>query len=105
MFEWLPEEETPLVVDDGIELPQVIIMMMVMVMVIILLPQLELIQNFTADCTTNYSTGSFTCLEVVFRFKRRLGWVLQTFFLFFIAPLYTDVDAGTSCSTHTSPPV
>ena len=26
MFEWLPEEETPLVVDDGIELPQVIIM-------------------------------------------------------------------------------
>ena len=50
-------------------------MMMLMVMVIILLPQLELIQNFTADCTTNYSTGSFTCLEVVFRFKRRLGWV------------------------------
>ena len=40
VFEWLPEEETPLVVDDGIELPQVIIMMvmMVMVMVIILLP-------------------------------------------------------------------
>ena len=36
VFEWLPEEETPLVVDDGIELPQVIIMMMVMV--IILLP-------------------------------------------------------------------
>ena len=83
MFEWLPEEETPLVVDDGIELPQVTIMIMmmvmVMVMVIILLPQLELIQNFTADCTTNYSTGSFTCLEVVFRFKRRLGWVMQTF--------------------------
>ena len=26
VFEWLPEEETPLVVDDGIELPQVIIM-------------------------------------------------------------------------------
>ena len=77
VFEWLPEEETPLVVDDGIELPQVIIM--VIVMVIILLPQLELIQNFTADCTTNYSTGSFTCLEVVFRFKRRLGWVMQTF--------------------------
>ena len=79
VFEWLPEEETPLVVDDGIELPQVTIMVMVMMMVIILLPQLELIQNFTADCTTNYSTGSFTCLEVVFRFKRRLGWVVQTF--------------------------
>ena len=58
VFEWLPEIDTPLVVDEGIELPQ-----------------LELIQNFTADCTTNYSTGSFTCLEVVFRFKRRLGSV------------------------------
>ena len=58
VFEWLPEIDTPLVVDEGIELPQ-----------------LELIQNFTSDCTTNYSTGSFTCLEVVFRFKRRLGWV------------------------------
>ena len=57
----------------------VMVMMMLMVMVIILLSQLELIQNFTADCTTNYSTGSFTCLEVVFRFKRRLGWVGQTF--------------------------
>ena len=87
--------------------------MVVMVMVIILLPQLELIQNFTADCTTNYSTGSFTCLEVVFRFKRRLGWVLQTFMhfsfysLYSLLPLYiyTDVDAGTSCSTRTSPPV
>ena len=56
VFEWLPEDDTPLVVDEGIELPQ-----------------LELIQNYTADCTTNYSTGSFTCLEVVFKFKRRLG--------------------------------
>ena len=56
VFQWLPEDATPLVVDEGIELPQ-----------------LELIQNFTSDCTTNYSPGSFTCLEVVFRFKRRLG--------------------------------
>ena len=56
VFEWLPEIDVPLAVDEGIELPQ-----------------LELIQNFTADCTSNYSTGSFTCLEVVFRFKRRLG--------------------------------
>ena len=31
VFEWLPEEETPLVVDDGIELPQVTIMIMMMV--------------------------------------------------------------------------
>ena len=56
VFEWLPENDMPLVVDEGIELPQ-----------------LELISNFTADCTSNYSTGTFTCLEVVFRFKRRLG--------------------------------
>ena len=56
VFEWLPDHEMPLVVDTGIELPQ-----------------LELISNFTADCTSNYSTGTFTCLEVVFRFKRRLG--------------------------------
>ena len=59
VFQWLPEDATPLVVDEGIELPQ-----------------LELIQNFTSDCTTNYSTGSFTCLEVVFRFKRRLGYFM-----------------------------
>merc|ERR1711953_764431 len=59
VFEWLPESDTPLVVDEGIELPQ-----------------LELIQNFTADCTTNYSTGTFTCLEVVFKFKRRLGYFM-----------------------------
>merc|ERR1711953_1332677 len=63
VFEWLPENDTPLVVDEGIELPQ-----------------LELIQNYTADCTTNYSTGTFTCLEVVFKFKRRLGYFMfQTY--------------------------
>ena len=55
IFEWYPPESIPLVVEP------------------LQLPQLELIQNYTADCTTNYSTGSFTCLEVVFRFKRRLG--------------------------------
>lgn len=59
VFEWLPENDMPLVVDEGIELPQ-----------------LELISNFTADCTSNYSTGTFTCLEVVFRFKRRLGYFM-----------------------------
>jgi len=59
VFQWLPEVDMPLVVDDGIELPQ-----------------LELIKNFTDDCTSNYSTGTFTCLEVVFKFKRRLGYFM-----------------------------
>ena len=39
------------------------------------LPQLELTDTFTADCTAQYSTGNFTCLEVVFKLKRRLGSV------------------------------
>jgi len=59
IFMWLAPEEVPLVVDEGIELPQ-----------------LELIENYTADCTTNYSTGEFTCLEVVFRLRRRLGYFM-----------------------------
>merc|ERR1719412_1480106 len=59
VFQWLPEVDMPLVVDDGIELPQ-----------------LELIKNFTDDCTSNFSTGTFTCLEVVFKFKRRLGYFM-----------------------------
>ena len=80
VFEWLPEHETPLVVDDGIELPQ-----------------LELIQNFTADCTTNYSTGSFTCLEVVFRFKRRLGWVS---FIFLSSSVCSAGDVASSDIFH-----
>jgi hypothetical protein len=49
----------PLDVDKGIELPQ-----------------LELISTKNDDCTTMYSTGKFTCLEVVFTFKRRLGYYL-----------------------------
>ncbi|XP_020717523.1 glycine receptor subunit alpha-4 isoform X1 [Ceratitis capitata] len=53
IFQWDPT--TPLVVDENIELPQV-----------------ALIRNETADCTQVYSTGNFTCLEVVFTLKRRL---------------------------------
>ena len=95
VFEWLPEDDTPLVVDEGIELPQ-----------------LELIQNFTSDCTTNYSTGSFTCLEVVFRFKRRLGWVYclkeaNKDYNFYTNSrnLYNLYILGTSCFTLASRPV
>lgn len=40
------------------------------------LPQLALVQNHTADCTQVYSTGNFTCLEVIFVLKRRLGYYL-----------------------------
>ena len=32
-------------------------------------PQLELIKNTTEDCTASYSTGNFTCLMVVFKFR------------------------------------
>lgn len=53
IFQWDPT--TPLVVDENIELPQV-----------------ALIHNVTADCTQVYSTGNFTCLEVIFTLKRRL---------------------------------
>ncbi|ODM97183.1 Glycine receptor subunit alpha-2, partial [Orchesella cincta] len=38
------------------------------------LPQLQLVSNKTDDCTQVYSTGNFTCLEVVFVLKRRLGY-------------------------------
>lgn len=57
IFQWDPE--VPLVVDENIELPQ-----------------LGLVKNYTADCTQVYSTGNFTCLEVVFVLKRRLGYYL-----------------------------
>ncbi|XP_045599157.1 glycine receptor subunit alpha-2 [Procambarus clarkii] len=55
VFEW--ESDIPLVVDDSIELPQQ-----------------DITLNYTSDCTQVYSTGNFTCLEVVFRLKRRLGY-------------------------------
>ncbi|CAH1123646.1 unnamed protein product [Ceutorhynchus assimilis] len=57
VFQWDPD--VPLVVDENIELPQ-----------------LALVKNHTADCTQVYSTGNFTCLEVVFQLKRRLGYYL-----------------------------
>ncbi|CAL4086160.1 unnamed protein product [Meganyctiphanes norvegica] len=57
VFDWDPD--VPLVVDEHIELPQ-----------------FDLVKNKTADCTQVYSTGNFTCLEVVFELKRRLGYYL-----------------------------
>lgn len=59
VFVWLPEDKVPLAVDSGIELPQ-----------------LELVSNVTGDCTSVYSTGNFTCLELIFKFRRRLGYYL-----------------------------
>ena len=58
IFEWYPPESIPLVVEP------------------LQLPQLELIHNTTEDCTTSYSTGNFTCLMVVFKFRRRLGYFM-----------------------------
>ncbi|RZB38992.1 histamine-gated chloride channel [Asbolus verrucosus] len=45
------------------------------------LPQQDISSNFTTDCTNEYSTGSnvignFTCLEIVFHLRRRLGYHL-----------------------------
>uniref|UniRef100_A0A8D8PVE6 Glycine receptor subunit alpha-3 n=2 Tax=Cacopsylla melanoneura TaxID=428564 RepID=A0A8D8PVE6_9HEMI len=57
VFQWDPE--MPLAVDEKIELPQ-----------------LQLVKNKTADCSQVYSTGNFTCLEVIFVLKRRLGYYL-----------------------------
>lgn len=49
----------PLVVNDEIELPQQ-----------------DISNNYTTDCTIEYSTGNFTCLAVVFNLRRRLGYHL-----------------------------
>ncbi|XP_055951594.1 glycine receptor subunit alpha-2-like [Argiope bruennichi] len=57
VFDW--EEEVPLVVDDSIELPQH-----------------NLVDTTLGDCTKHYSTGNFTCIEVVFTLKRRLGYYM-----------------------------
>uniref|UniRef100_A0A1B0BKL8 Glycine receptor subunit alpha-4 n=1 Tax=Glossina palpalis gambiensis TaxID=67801 RepID=A0A1B0BKL8_9MUSC len=40
------------------------------------LPQLDISNNYTTDCTIEYSTGNFTCLAIVFNLKRRLGYHL-----------------------------
>ncbi|XP_057672663.1 glycine receptor subunit alpha-2 [Diorhabda carinulata] len=40
------------------------------------LPQLDISNNYTTDCTIEYSTGNFTCLAVVFNLRRRLGYHL-----------------------------
>ena len=48
IFQWLPLDKTPLAVDDGIQLPQ-----------------LELINNKTGDCTSVYSTGRCFIINLV----------------------------------------
>lgn len=40
------------------------------------LPQQDISNNYTTDCTIDYSTGNFTCLAVVFNLRRRLGYHL-----------------------------
>lgn len=40
------------------------------------LPQQDISNNYTTDCTIEYSTGNFTCLAVVFSLRRRLGYHL-----------------------------
>ncbi|XP_023209423.1 glycine receptor subunit alpha-2-like [Centruroides sculpturatus] len=57
IFDW--DADLPLAVADNIELPQ-----------------LDLVKTEKADCTQVYSTGNFTCLQVIFTLKRRLGYYL-----------------------------
>ncbi|KAK0168581.1 hypothetical protein PV327_002364 [Microctonus hyperodae] len=40
------------------------------------LPQLDVSNNYTTDCTIEYSTGNFTCIQIVFNLRRRLGYHL-----------------------------
>lgn len=40
------------------------------------LPQLDISNNYTTDCTIEYSTGNFTCIQIVFNLRRRLGYHL-----------------------------
>ena len=79
IFEWYPEEDTPLVVEP-IQLPQVSRDWWAAGHVTpcspLIGPQLELVYNSTADCTAEYSTGTFTCLMVEFKLRRRLGYFM-----------------------------
>ncbi|CAM1306312.1 Uncharacterised protein r2_g1606 [Pycnogonum litorale] len=59
IFHWMDEAEQPLVVDTTFELPQH-----------------DLVKSEKGDCTKIYTTGNFTCLEVIFTLKRRLGYYL-----------------------------
>lgn len=40
------------------------------------LPQQDISNIYTTDCTIEYSTGNFTCLAVVFNLRRRIGYHL-----------------------------
>ena len=40
------------------------------------LPQLDISNNYTTDCTIEYSTGNFTCIQIIFNLRRRLGYHL-----------------------------
>ncbi|GFR21291.1 glycine receptor subunit alpha-2 [Trichonephila clavata] len=57
IFDW--ESQVPLVVEPTIELPQHI-----------------LVDTKLGDCMQEYSTGNFTCIEVLFTLERRLGYYL-----------------------------
>lgn len=63
IFQWDPD--VPLVVDENIELPQ-----------------LQLVKNYTADCTQVYSTGKWWLPRVVLcREKKKRNLVLVLFLI------------------------
>ena len=64
MFQWLPDEKVPLAVDQGIELPQ-----------------LELVSNYTGDCTSVYSTGNFEKAGKFKLAKKRGFYEIGSFFV------------------------
>ena len=68
VFQWLPVEKVPLAVDPGIELPQ-----------------LELVSNYTGDCTSVYSTGKIKAGK--FKFAKKALWFLLQNWLLFCPPL------------------
>ena len=113
MFEWLPEEETPLVVDDGIELPQVIIMnhgdgdhppaaagadpeLHGGLHDQLLHRQLHLPRGgLQVQAEARVGAPDIYALFILFSIH----------YILYCPSTYINIDAGTSCSTRTSPPV
>ena len=93
VFQWLPIDKTPLAVDDGIQLPQLeliknqtgdctsvystgIVLDVTFHEIFVNFYQSWYLFYFAHHSIKNCFTGNFTCLEVIFKFRRRLGYYL-----------------------------